>query len=571
MHEYAHGVTNRLIGGPDNVSCQFGQIGSALGEGWSDYFATSMTDDPVMGAYMTGNGDRGVRRYSYADHPLTFEHFGEGGYDIYADGELWAATLWDIRRTFGREAADRLVFNGVAFTRCNPTMEEARGALVLAATLMNAAATEDGSNEDLFDIATLWRILAARGLGASASAADGFAFTQMITVNAAFDEPPAVGANRNPVVGGLFFGLVEYLGLFEYQIDAEDPDGDTLSFNLLEGPAGTSVSDSGLVRWVAAQFSIPRAKIEITDGKGGRILHIFTLPVNALLQRDAPVEISGARNQRGRAVFVVPPGAEVVQFCLRQAGRLGDADMVVFGPLGQFGLSVREESDETLAFVLPTPGVWEVLVDGFSDYEDVSLSALVPEPEELAPDTTHGPFADVTSSQSYYKFSVREGVESVTVSTGGGSGDVDLYLAKDVVPVCQFSSAVLEPCASTDSSFLPGNFERIILETAAGALTAKSPAKLALQPGDYFLNVSADIAYEGLSLQVNFDAGGGFPNISDGGVVSAADFGPALSPGSIGSIFGTGLASGSEQAREIPLPREMAAAKVLIEGIEAPL
>ncbi len=28
IHEYAHGVTNRLIGGPNNVFCQFGQISS---------------------------------------------------------------------------------------------------------------------------------------------------------------------------------------------------------------------------------------------------------------------------------------------------------------------------------------------------------------------------------------------------------------------------------------------------------------------------------------------------------------------------------------------------------------
>ena len=234
-------------------------------------------------------------------------------------------------------------------------------------------------------------------------------------------------------------------------------------------------------------------------------------------------------------------------------------------------LSVREESDETLGFVRPTRGEWEVLVDGFSDYQDVSISAVVPEPEELQPDTKYGPLSDDTSSQSYYKFSVPDGVESATVSTGGGSGDVDLYLAKDIVPVCQFSPAVLEPCTHTDASAVAGNFERITIDTTAAPVIAAPAAKLALQPGDYFLNVSADVAYEGLSLLINFDRGGGFPNISDGGVVSAADFGPALSPGSIGSIFGTGFASGSEQASEIPLPREMAAAKVLIEGIEAPL
>ncbi len=571
VHEYAHGVTHRMIGGPNNVSCLFNQISRALGEGWSDYFATSMTNDPVMGAYMTGNSESGVRRRSYADHPLNSENVGEGGYNIYNDGEIWAATLWDLRTEFGKQAVDQLVFNGVALTPCNPTMSDARGALVLAANLMNAAATDGGSSENLFDIGALWRILAARGLGFSATGADGFPFTQMITVNAAFDTPPAEASNQNPRVDGRLSGLVEYLGQFSYQIQAQDPDGDPLTFKMLEGPEGMSVSESGLVRWTVTQFSVPRAKVEITDGKGGRILHIFTLPVNALLQPGAPVEISGAQNQRGRAVFVVPPDADVVQFRLRQGGGLGDADMVVFGPLGQFGLSVREESDETLGFVQPTPGEWEVLVDAFLDYQDVRLSAVVPEPEELQPDTTHGPFADVTSGQTYYRFLVPDGVESVTVSAGGGSGDADLFLAKGIVPVCQFSPAVLEPCTHTSSSLLAGNFERITIETAASAAIAEPPAKLAVEPGEYFLNVSADVAYEGLSLLVNFDTGPGFPNISDGGVVSAADFSLALSPGSIGSIFGAGFASDSEQAGEVPLPRNLAGARVLIEGVEAPL
>ncbi len=359
---------------------------SSLGEGWSDYFATSMTNDPVMGAYMTGNSATGVRRFSYGDHPLTAENVGEGSYNIFNDGEVWATTLWDVRDEFGQQAADHLVFNGVALTPRSPSKADARGALVLAANLINAAATAGGSTEVPYDIAALWRILAARGLGFLATGVDGNSSTQVVTVNAAFDMPPTQGGNQNPQVNGIPPGLVEYLALFSYQIDAQDPDGDALSFKLFEGPAGMSVTETGLVQWMATRFSIPRAKIEITDGNGGRVLHVFTLPVTAVLEPGVPVEISSFENQPGRAVFIVPEGAKVAQIRLRSEDEIGDANMVVIGPLGQFGLSIRDGSNETLAFAQPSAGVWEVTVNSFVDYQNVRLSIALPEPTELEPD-----------------------------------------------------------------------------------------------------------------------------------------------------------------------------------------
>ena len=289
-----------------------------------------------------------------------------------------------------------------------------------------------GSSQIPYDIAALWRILAARSLGFSATGIDGNASTQVVTVNAAFDMPPTQGANQNPQVNGLPSGLVEYLAQFSYQIDAQDPDGDALSFKLLDGPAGMSVTETGLVQWLATQFSIPRAKIEIADGNGGRVLHNFTLPVTAVLEPGVPVEISSFQNQPGRAVFTLPEGANVAQIRLRSEDEMGDADMVVFGPLGQFGLSIRDGSNETLAFAQPSVGEWEVTVNSFFDYQNVRLSIELPEPTELEPDKAHGPFGDVTSSQTYYKFVVPDGIDSVTVTAGQGSGDADVYLAKDI-------------------------------------------------------------------------------------------------------------------------------------------
>jgi hypothetical protein len=58
FHEYAHGVTGRIVGGPDDVSCLFGMQSGAMGEGWSDYFALSHFNNAVMADYITANRAR---------------------------------------------------------------------------------------------------------------------------------------------------------------------------------------------------------------------------------------------------------------------------------------------------------------------------------------------------------------------------------------------------------------------------------------------------------------------------------------------------------------------------------
>ena len=45
VHEYAHGLTSRLIGGPQNVNALTRWQSGALGEGWSDAYAASFTSD----------------------------------------------------------------------------------------------------------------------------------------------------------------------------------------------------------------------------------------------------------------------------------------------------------------------------------------------------------------------------------------------------------------------------------------------------------------------------------------------------------------------------------------------
>lgn len=42
IHEYTHGLTNRMTGGPANSRCLAVLESGGMGEGWSDFFATAI-------------------------------------------------------------------------------------------------------------------------------------------------------------------------------------------------------------------------------------------------------------------------------------------------------------------------------------------------------------------------------------------------------------------------------------------------------------------------------------------------------------------------------------------------
>jgi extracellular elastinolytic metalloproteinase len=103
MHEFGHGVSNRLVGGPANTSCLGGTQAGAMGEGWSDYWAITFYNDGVVGEYVTNNTTRGIRRAAYtvpanAVHD-SYADVGTGGFEVHRDGEVWTAAAWDLHRT----------------------------------------------------------------------------------------------------------------------------------------------------------------------------------------------------------------------------------------------------------------------------------------------------------------------------------------------------------------------------------------------------------------------------------------------------------------------------------------
>jgi extracellular elastinolytic metalloproteinase len=198
IHEYGHGISNRLTGGPSQSGClSTNQNPEQMGEGWSDWFALVMTltaDD--IGESARGIGTYsiaepidgpGIRNFQYstdlATNPQTYSSIipalpNGPPHDV---GEVWAVTIWDLYWNFidiygfdsdfyngtgGNNMVMQLVIDGLKFQPCQPTFIDGRDA-ILAADVANF----DGAHECL-----IWETFARRGVGFSASQGGAEAF-----------------------------------------------------------------------------------------------------------------------------------------------------------------------------------------------------------------------------------------------------------------------------------------------------------------------------------------------------------------------------------------------------------
>jgi hypothetical protein len=114
LHELGHAIQDAIC--PD-----FGQSAeaAAMGEGFGDYFAASFFADRKPPRYRAaiitwdglfigieeGSDPPCLRR---VDERMTFADFDERG-DEHENGKIWAATLWEIHESLGRDVADRII------------------------------------------------------------------------------------------------------------------------------------------------------------------------------------------------------------------------------------------------------------------------------------------------------------------------------------------------------------------------------------------------------------------------------------------------------------------------------
>ncbi|MEV6346269.1 M36 family metallopeptidase [Actinoplanes sp. NPDC051851] len=184
-HEYGHAISNRMIAGPEEGISS--QEGGAMGESWSDliameylwesYARPSGVTPYVLGAYVSGDTQTGIRNYDMSASPLNYTDYGYNGYtEEHADGEIWSAANWDVREAMlnrysygdcqtldscpGNRRWIQLVFDSFLLQGTGePSMVDMRDNMITADLLRF-----DGANADL-----LWNAFARRGLGAGAT------------------------------------------------------------------------------------------------------------------------------------------------------------------------------------------------------------------------------------------------------------------------------------------------------------------------------------------------------------------------------------------------------------------
>ncbi|CAN5702565.1 hypothetical protein BH23PSE2_BH23PSE2_05160 [soil metagenome] len=155
-HEYGHGVSNRLV--PGALSGGTNQAGS-LGEGWSDAISLLRWGDTTVGEYVTGNATSGIRNFAYDVHPWTYGQYSTGVTSPHRNGEIWAATMYDIRTRLGIDTTAQLILDGMRSTLSGPTPTflDARNGILVADQVAGSTSR-----------CALWAAFANRGMGETA-------------------------------------------------------------------------------------------------------------------------------------------------------------------------------------------------------------------------------------------------------------------------------------------------------------------------------------------------------------------------------------------------------------------
>ena len=198
IHEYTHGVSNRLTGGPNSPTVCLESLEQG-GEGWSDWFAMAYTaragdtgpQPRGMGTYVTFQDPPtfggGIRAHPYSTdmsvNPETYNTIrtATGPHPV---GAVWAEMLWEMywnlidgvpdlnlpgrgyrqnlydlsQPLAGNQIALRLVMDGMKIQPCNPTFIDQRDAILEADLVNNGGAFQ----------CHIWKAFAKRGLGVNA-------------------------------------------------------------------------------------------------------------------------------------------------------------------------------------------------------------------------------------------------------------------------------------------------------------------------------------------------------------------------------------------------------------------
>lgn len=286
VHEYGHGISIRLTGGPSTSSCLGNE--EQMGEGWSDWFALMLTqksgdsgpDRRGIGTYVLyeGTDGDGIRPSPYstdmAINNFTYKDIA-GLRAPHGVGFVWATMLWEVtwklidahgfdpdlhNGTGGNNMALELVTLALKLQPCSPGFIDGRDAILQADSILYG-----GANYEL-----IWEAFAKRGLGYSADQ------------GSSADKRDGTEAYDLPTIGLLLAADKESVGTggsITYTLSAInrsfDPITNVVITNPLpEGTTFVSASDGGEL--VNGVVTFPPVDLAI----GGSVSRTFKVKVN---------------------------------------------------------------------------------------------------------------------------------------------------------------------------------------------------------------------------------------------------------------------------------------------------
>ncbi|KGN40137.1 peptidase M36 [Knoellia aerolata DSM 18566] len=402
-HEYGHAISNRMAGGPDRGLS--GLQAGGMGESWSDLMATEYLQEfgyvPVsptatpMGAYVTGNENRGIRNYNFSKSPL---NYGNVGYDltgpqVHADGEIWSATQGDIRNAFlarygaGDATAQRSCATGAtAVTACPGnrrwmqlvfdawllmpsgavSMVDARNAM-LAADLLRFG----GANQDL-----LWNGFATRGLGTDASSASSNDNEPTPSFASAFGNTATLrfspsGDDDRPLTGARLY-VGEYTARSTPVADSDPATPLSDQFRMMPGATTYTVTAPGMAQ---ASVSLTAKPGQVRDFPVSLVTNLASTQAGATITGqgvDVPAMVDG--DEGSTATTADQPTAAQKQFTIDLAGGRQVVRRVQLSALPEPGVAGRFQNVRQFrVWACDAKGL--VLCDQDADFRQVFTSA----------------------------------------------------------------------------------------------------------------------------------------------------------------------------------------------------
>ena len=397
IHEYGHGISIRLTGGPAQNTCL--STPQQGGEGWSDWFALALTAQAQhtaetprgIGTYLTYEDDpatgRGIRPYPYTTdksvNPQTYGDLAKGTLSVpHGVGSVWATTLWDMYWALvggvaernlpalgfrsnlydmteplaGNQIALRLVMDGLKLQPCNPSFVEARDAILEA----------DRVNFGGAHACYIWWAFARRGLGVNADdgndgldVTEDFSEPQACTADACLVAPKFAGAHSvvsatdgsarldvrwNAATANCGTGAVTY-SVYRSTSSTFVPDAASL---IASGVTGTSYADSNVSTGVR-YFYVVRASDSLgnTDANTKRRSGV---PVGELNKSSVFFDDAGD----SRPVQFTPNSA-LLSWSVRAAGGVAESATYATSAAGNYpSLSCMQLESDTI-YLGPDP------------------------------------------------------------------------------------------------------------------------------------------------------------------------------------------------------------------------